>query len=425
MADHAPLSYRLTRLDWTDPDFGAVETGGRSMPIFGGFGSGLSIRPGEEDVVWAICDRGPNLKIETAIARLGLTRLAELSGGSDAKVMPRLDLGPAIAKLRLCGDKVELVRIVRLSSRQGAPLSGLPIPESGHSSCEPALDLDGEAIAPSPDGADSEGIAAIPGGGFWVSDEYGPSLLRLDKEGTVTLRLLPEGVALSGAGYPCRSALPAIAARRRLNRGFEGIAVAPSGKWLFLAFQSPLAHPDDDAHEQARHVRIWRLDPEGGGVAAQYAYPLDPPDSFLRDRAKGDLERKDLKVSEIAALGDDGLLVLERGSETTRIYKVALSPENALPMSHLDEAQRPSLEELSGSDSFSLAELSKELVFDSDQAPQIAADLEGMAVLSTSSLLLVNDNDFGIEGAKTSFWRIDFDVPLLDDEDPSRKGGLS
>jgi hypothetical protein len=36
-----------------------------------------------------------------------------------------------------------------------------------------------------------------------------------------------------------------------------------------------------------------------------------------------------------------------------------------------------------------------------------------MALLSPSELILVNDNDFGVEGAETSFWRVSFDQPIL------------
>ena len=43
-----------------------------------------------------------------------------------------------------------------------------------------------------------------------------------------------------------------------------------------------------------------------------------------------------------------------------------------------------------------------------------------MAILSSSRLLLVNDNDFGTEGAETSFWRIDFAAPVLVDSEPLR-----
>jgi hypothetical protein len=230
----------------------------------------------------------------------------------------------------------------------------------------------------------------------------------------VLRRLVPEGVELPGAAYPVEACLPAIAARRQINRGFEGIALSPDGTWLFLAFQSPLAHPDEAAHEQGRHVRLWRLDAATGELAGQYLYPLDPPESFRRDKSQGRLGWSDLKISELCAVGADSLLVLERGSETTKIYRVTPSQAFALPTRHLGPAARPSVEELSAhEDGPGLPVLAKSLLFSSDGAPEVGADLEGMAILSPHELLLVNDNDFGVEGAETGFWRLRFEQPIL------------
>jgi hypothetical protein len=189
--------------------------------------------------------------------------------------------------------------------------------------------------------------------------------------------------------------------------------VSADEQWLFLAFQSPLAHPDADAHEQARHVRIWRLDTGSGAVAAQYVYPLDPPESFRRDRAIGSFERSDIKVSELLCAGEDVLLVLERGSETAKLYRVQLDAAAAIGPEHLDLDTRPTVEELSGREgAFPLPVLRKNLIFSSDDHPQVAADLEGMCWISDAELLLVSDNDFGVEGAETSFWRLRFDSPI-------------
>jgi hypothetical protein len=408
------LSWTVDRLAWTDAPLGEIALPKRTMRFRSGFGSGLSRRPGDEPgVVWAAGDRGPNIKVKTATELYGVDGLEALAGEEGAKIMPRLDLGPAIAELRIAGERIEVVRSLRITDPKGRPVSGLPVPGGAHTRHEPAFDLDGRPLPPDPSGLDTEGIAALPGGGFWVSDEFGPSLVRLDSEGRVLKRLVPEGTGLEGASYPVEAILPAIAARRELNRGFEAIALSPDGRSLFVAFQSPLAHPGRADHEQARHVRLWRLDPATGGVAAQYLYPLDPPETFERDRAKGPLERSDLKVSELCFLGTGSLLVLERGSETTKIYKVTPADALALPAEHLDDSTRPTVEELSAGE-IGLPVLAKSLLFSSDEAPEVGADLEGMAILSPTELLLVNDNDFGVEGAETGFWRIRFDQPLLD-----------
>ena len=56
--------------------------------------------------------------------------------------------------------------------------------------------------------------------------------------------------------------------------------------------------------------------------------------------------------------------------------------------------------------------LAKTLLFTTDDAPQIAQDLEGLTLLSPTELLLATDNDFGVEGAETRFYRLSFDAPL-------------
>lgn len=409
------MSWTVERLRWADETLGEIELPKRTMRLRAGFGSGLATRAGDPaGTVWAVGDRGPNLKVKVAVERYGLDRLETLRDSDGAKIMPRPGLGPAIAELRIAGDRVELVRSLRIAGADGRPVSGLPIPGGAHARCEPAYDLDGNLLPPDPSGLDSEGIAALADGGFWVGDEYGPSLVRLGPDGRVLTRLVPEGTALEGAAYPVEARLPAIASRRQINRGFEALALSPDGAWLFLAFQSPLAHPDEDAHAGARHVRLWRLDSATGEIAAQYLYPLDPPGTFLRDRAAGPLERSDLKVSELCCSGPDTLLVLERGSLTTKIYSVQLSERFELDPLHLDPATRPTLEQLSAREGGpGLPVLAKRLLLSTDEAPDIAADLEGMAILSPSELLLVNDNDFGVEGAETGFWRVRFDEPLF------------
>lgn len=410
-----PPSVTVEKLEWADQELGAIDLPKRVMRVLSGFGSGLATRrggpPGE---VWAIGDRGPNLKIKTAAKRYGLDALKRVAAGAGAKVMPRLDLGPALARLRIDGGRVELVESFPITDQSGRPVSGLPIPEGAHAQCEPALDLDGNLLAPDPSGLDTEGLVALAGGGFWAGDEYGPSLVRLDESGKVLLRIVPEGVELPGAAYPVEARLPAIAGKRQLNRGFEALALSADERWLYLAFQSPLAHPDESAHERARHVRVWRVDAATGEVAAQYLYPLDPPESFRRDNEKERIGWCDLKVSELVGIGEDRFIVLERASETTKLYEVTLADALAIPPEHFDIATRSTLEELSGrADLGGLPELGKTLLFSTDDAPEVAADLEGVAVLSPRELLLASDNDFGVEGAVTTFWRVRFERDFM------------
>jgi hypothetical protein len=400
----------ITRLAWQDPELGALDLPRGRLAVRAGFGSGLSRRPGDPPGrVWAVCDRGPNIKLKPAIERFGLEALAPHRHLEGAKLMPRLDLGPAVAELQVEEDRVALVRTLRLRTAGGKPLSGLPMP-GPHAVQEPAFGLGGEELGTDPTGADTEGVAAVEGG-FWVGDEYGPSLLRLDEAGVVLDRWVPEGCEpLQEAGYRLSPCLPALAGKRQLNRGLE--AIATDGARLWIAFQSPLAHPDVEAHKAARHVRIWRLDASSGAVEAQFLYPLDQPSTFRRDLGKGEVEWADLKVSEMAHVGGERMLVLERGSETTKLYRVELTPAYATDPAHLDVATRPTIEEMSGARALDQPVLEKTLLFTSDDAPEVAADLEGLVLLSPRELLLSSDNDFGVDGAETSFWRLRFEEPI-------------
>ncbi|MFM7804652.1 MAG: esterase-like activity of phytase family protein, partial [Verrucomicrobiota bacterium] len=60
----------------------------------------------------------------------------------------------------------------------------------------------------SPDGSkgggrralDAEGIVLLPGGGYWISDEYGPGLFRFDAQARLTETVLPPPALLPFQG---------------------------------------------------------------------------------------------------------------------------------------------------------------------------------------------------------------------------------
>ena len=402
----------IHRLTWTDLPLERVRTPKGEMALHRSLTSGLCRRAGDPaGTFWGVGDRGPNIKPKDAVKRYGLDHLAPLTKQEGAKVMPTPEVGPALARFRLVGERVELEAVMPLHAADGTSLNGLPPPELAGAETEPAFALDGSPLPSSPDGADSEGIAARSDGLFWIAEEYGPSLLLVDETGLVHRRLIPQGSAARYAGsrVPVVEALPALAAARKLNRGFEALATSPDGATLYAAFQSPLAHPDRAAHDAGDVLRIWALDAESAAFQAEYAYPLDPPESFRRDCAEGPVAKSDVKVSELAALEDGSLLVLERVTLSTHIYRVILG--EALPTQFLDPAHRPTLEQL-GQGGVTL--LPKVRVFSSDDHPEVCGDLEGLIMLEDGSLLLSNDSDYGTEGAVTQFWRVRPNV-LLDE----------
>jgi hypothetical protein len=372
------LTYRVQRLSWRDVVVAEVALPARPLTVTLGLGSGLSRRPGDPPGrIWAIGDRGANLKIPVAIARYGLGHLEPLRRIEGAKVLPLPDLGPTLCELQIVGDAVELVRTLPLTVA-GRPLSGRPSPGGPDAVMEPTFSADGQALAADPDGADTEGVAALADGSFLIADEYGPSILKVGPDGEVHERWTPKGHGLAGASVPVRDVLPAGSARRRLNRGLEGLCATPDGAALYVAFQSAFEGDEADA------TRIWALDAHTGRRTAAFTYPFDRPKRFRRDSAAGKVAERDLKVCDLAWAGPDRLLVLERISRSTKVYSVELTRER----------------------------LQKRLVLDTDETPEIAPDLEGMTLVSDRELVLVNDNDFGTEGVETAFFRITFDHPV-------------
>jgi Esterase-like activity of phytase len=411
------MAHTIRRLIWSDQHLADISLPLGTMKLTRSLASGLCQSPLDPpNVFWGVGDRGPNIKPASLLKKYGVEVVRDLCGVDGAKIMPLPNTGPAIGRFRIDGENLILEATFDLIGSDGCPIGGLPIPGGPHDELEPVYDLAGQPLATNPNGADSEGIAALPDGGFWIAEEYGPSLLRCDNRGRVNMRWVPIGMGhcFAGASYSVVEALPALASARKLNRGFESIAISPDGAIIYVAFQSPLAHPDRTAHERSRHVRIWALDGATGALKAEYIYPLDDPDTFLRDAGWGKVGRDDIKVSEIVLTPDGDLLVLERITQSTKIYRVALTRHKAAPAALSQSDTRPTLEQMSRKEvgRAQLPTLSKALVISTDDYPEISPDLEGMLLLSPNQLLLSNDSDFGIEGAQTQFWLVELDKSL-------------
>jgi hypothetical protein len=181
-----PADITVTRLAWADRLLDTVETPKGRLRITLGLGSGLARRAGDPPgVVWAIGDRGPNIKIGAAVEDHGLARLAGLAGLEGAKIMPRPAIGPTLAQLRVEADNVVCLQVLPLRDPTGAAFDGLPGPGGDTAAMEPAFDLSGAPLAPSLSGGDTEGVAALADGTFRVADEYGPSILVVAADGVV------------------------------------------------------------------------------------------------------------------------------------------------------------------------------------------------------------------------------------------------
>lgn len=158
---------------------------------------------------------------------------------------------------------------------------------------------------------DGEGLARARDGSFYVvADETGPSVIHVSAEGAL----------LSELAIPSR-----FEGQASNNKGFESLTLSPSGSFLFSCNESALPADGPAASKSnGTVVRLLRLGVDGaaaGGAAAEYAY---------RTESLGAGTGGDMGVSDMLALDDDSLLVLERGYQsdygnTVRLFRVELT----------------------------------------------------------------------------------------------------
>lgn len=148
-------------------------------------------------------------------------------------------------------------------------------------------------------------------------------VVELRADGSLTGRVpVPEDFLPAAAGQPPRGT--------RSNRGFEGLALSPGGRFLWAISESSLEQDgSESSFEQGAQLRACRWDLTERGSPVQYLYPAEP----VAPRAPGAGECHGCSgVSELVALDEQRLLVLERsyvevkpdevGRNVIRIFEV-------------------------------------------------------------------------------------------------------
>ncbi len=348
----------------------------------GGFGSAMVQDPKDSAVFYMLTDRGPN--IDGTV--------------TNQKVFAKPDFAPQIGKFRLKDKALVLESTIDLKNEAGVKLTGLPNPQGQGGTGETAISTTGAALAPSADGLDPEGLVLAPDGTFWVSDEYGPHLVHFDATGKTIERINPFS--------PGARKLPLVFARRRANRGMEGLAITPDGKTLVGMMQFPLYNPSSTAITGSLAIRILTFD-IATGATKQFVYLMD----------KSSLQA----CSEITAITNSTFLVIERDGEfptqanratvVKKIYKIDLT--NATDVSDATNGVGgklyggKTLEELKTADVLAtngIVPVTKTLVADLmvDVPTLYAHDkAEGIVIINKNMIAICNDDDFGVNGIGT------------------------
>jgi hypothetical protein len=160
---------------------------------------------------------------------------------------------------------------------------------------------------PAGDTYDAEGLVHVAGGFYAITSETTPTLAKLDAQGKVLSTItLPAHYAAQSAG----------------NKGLESLSLSPSGRFLFTVNEGALVQDDTlSSKTKGTTVRILRH---------ELATSSEREIAYRTEKLGAGTTTGDLGVSDVAALSDDVLLVLERGFQsgygnTVRIFRVDLA----------------------------------------------------------------------------------------------------
>jgi hypothetical protein len=361
----------------------------------GGF-SGLYPAPGKHDEFYVITDRGPAPDYVDAAGKTFKTWLVP-------------GFGPNIISLRLSPSGKAFIRdITPLTRPDGAIITGLP-------TTKPATDIPYDVnlnVLPfDEDSLDAEGLTIDPWGNFWVCEEYKPSVAMIAPNGQVQIRLVPAGTLTGLEQVPTYDVLPAVLAKRRSNRGLEGIAAAADGI-LYAIMQRPLSNPNRAAGDANGNVRLVAINlrtllqgsPEP--LVRQYLYriPVIP---------------NNVTLSDLFSTGPGKLLVPERA--TDKLFEIDVtgatdltSLENATTGKLLSTPTK-TLEQLNTADldALGVVPVSKRVVLDSMMAiDPLLEKVEGVCVVG-NNLVFTYDNDFNVAEASSTPANPNPDGPLV------------
>jgi hypothetical protein len=348
--------------------------------LLGSIGSDLWHGPKDpRDEFWMLSDRGPNGQIRV--------------DGSNRRTFWVPEFNPAILKVKTKGDTVQIIETIPIVGQTGKPVTGLPNLKGLD---ETPYNYTAKELLPfNSNGLDTEGLVRTSVGDFWICEEYSPSLVHVDRTGKVLNRYIPEDISLQDTDYPITKVLPAIYGKRKINRGFEGIALSADEKMLYLVLQSPLLNPDRKTGDVSRNTRLLVFDIASERVTAEYVYRFDVSKEFDPNPKNTPDE---MKLSGVVALSPTTLLVLERTDLVAKLFSVDMSQAtNILNTQWDDPKTAPTLEALADPTTAEVRALAKTLVLDLSSLDGMPEKIEGVALLDRNTIADANDNYFDSE----------------------------
>jgi hypothetical protein len=205
--------------------------------------------------------------------------------------------------------------------------------------------------------------------------------------------------------YGPGSGLPAVLAKRRANRGMEGMTFDPESASIHAFLQSPLSDGEalhaasgrmQPVERYAAFLRWLVFDPRQGTTLRMLAYPLRAGD--FADGRTGNA-----KLGDVAAIGQGRFIVIEQG-EGPDGHMVNLlmlvETEGATDIAAWgSELERSSMSgaAVDGADWSAVTPLRKSVLLNLNDLGWVAEKAEGLALVDACTLAITNDNDFGMK----------------------------
>lgn len=372
------------------------------------YGSGLTFKGKAADgslEFYGITDRGPNgdgPKVPNAMITAGAT------GTSDGKFFPSPSFTPSIGLISVgkTGAVLKSSMPIKFSSTinaSGLAIAAGKVGSSGEVPLTDAVKYDAGSKAVFSDyGVDTESVVFDAArNALWVSDEYGPFILKIDINSGIIQKKYQPGTGAAD--------LPAVLLKRRANRGMEGLSLEIASGKLHGFIQSPLddgkanylvlgatATSSESIKDYAKFNRWVEFDPTTE-TTKLYAYPLDAT-MYSGGKTGG------AKLGDLVSLGNGKFIVIEQGAGVdgkvfNRLMLVQI-PSNATDIAAIGtDLEKSSMTgaAVNAVNYANVVTLKKTLLFDLNVAGWLAEKAEGLALVDENTLALVNDDDFGLK----------------------------
>lgn len=192
---------------------------------------------------------------------------------------------------------------------------------------------------------DPESLQVV-GDHFWIGEEFGPFLIKLDRQGRVVdiFETEVDGKVVKSPDYPGMvlpgrpdAQMPEFQVRR--SKGFEGMALSPDGKTLYPLLEGVLWDSEKKAYEEVDGtpvLRILAFDVESEKYTGKsWFYPLEDAKHSIGDFNLIDerygliIERDDTEgtVDKACKDGDDVTRCFNDVAQFKRVYKIEFDPE--------------------------------------------------------------------------------------------------